>query len=98
MLRMNMTRAEKDLVALHKAALNGYKGWVCNCCGSPFDRGFGNPLIDVFRPPKGARLTTKQCAATYVICENFQRLPDSEISKGVIAGFLQRKLLILGRA
>lgn len=95
MLRMNMTKAEKDLVAVHKKALEIYPGWVCNCCGGTFMKGDRSFLVDVFRPPKGIVLRTKQCAATFVICDECQKLPDAEISKGVIAGFLQRKLAMV---
>ncbi len=95
MLRMNMTRAEKDLVAIQKKALEIYPGFVCCCCGLGYPKGSGSPMVDVFRPTKGMRLATKECAATYVICEVCQRLTDAEITKGVIAGFLQRKLLLL---
>jgi hypothetical protein len=94
MLRMNMTRAEKDLVAVQKKALEIYPGWVCCCCGLVYNRGTGNPLVDVLRRPRLMRFSTKECAATYIICEVCQKLKDAEITKGVIAGFLQRKLLI----
>jgi hypothetical protein len=95
MLRMHMTRAEKDLVAVHKKALSIYPAWPCNCCGQIYPKGAGNPMIDIFRPPRGIRMTTKEVAATFVICEGCQKLPDPEISKGVIAGFLQRKLAVV---
>lgn len=95
MLRMNMTNAEKDLVALHKRALEIYPGYPCNCCGQVVLRGQDKPQVDVFRPPKGVRMTTKECAATFVICEACQKLPDKEIHKGVLSGFLQRKLAVL---
>jgi len=94
MLRMNMTQAEKDLVAVHKRALEIYPMWKCNCCRQNFLKGVGSPIIDVFRPPKGMRFVTKECASTFLICEDCQRLPDAEITKGVIAGYLQEKVLV----
>lgn len=98
MLRMNMTKAEKDLVAVHKKALTIYPGWVCNCCGVQYMRGDGNPIVDVFRASNGIRFSTKECAATFVICETCQKLPDPEITKGVLAGFITRKLAVISGA
>src|SRR5260221_3701085 len=98
MLRMNMTNAEKDLVALHKKALEIYPGYVCSCCGNPVMKGQDKPMVDIFRPPKGVRMTTKECANTFVICEACQKLPDKDIHKGVLSGFLQRKLAVVAGA
>lgn len=95
MLRMNMTKAEKDLVEIHKAALRIYPGWTCNCCQQNYERGTGNPMFDVFRAPRGIRMVTKGVAATYVICETCQKLPDADISKGILAGFLKHKLAVV---
>ncbi len=95
MLRMNMTQAEKDLVAVHKKGLKIYPAWVCSCCGKQHMRGEGDPLVDVFRPERNMRLVTKQSAATFVICGTCQKLPDEDITKGVLAGFMERKLLVL---
>lgn len=95
MLRMNMTQAEKDLVAVHKKAMEIYPAWTCHCCRQNFMKGHGNPMFDVFRPPRGLRFITKQVAATFVICETCQKLPDAEITKGVIAGFIQEKVLVV---
>lgn len=96
MLRMNMTQAEKDLVAAHKKGIAIYPAWKCNCCRQNFARGTGNPMFDIFRAPRGIRFTApKVRAATYVICETCQKLPDAEITKGVIAGFLQEKLAVV---
>lgn len=52
-------------------------------------------MFDVFRPPRGIRLITKQVAATFVICEACQKLPDGEITKGVLSGFIQEKLAVV---
>lgn len=95
MLRMNMTRAEKDLVAIQKKALEIYPMWKCQCCRQNYVKGAGNPLVDVFRAPPGIRLTVKGGSATFVICEVCQKLPDPDISKGVIAGYLIEKLAVV---
>ncbi len=92
MLRMHMTKAEKDLIEVHKTAQRIYPAWQCNCCQQTYPRELGNPMFDVFQAPKGIRMNVKQAAATYVICENCQKLPDAEITKGVLSGFLQQKL------
>lgn len=96
MLRMNMTRAEKDLIEVHKTAQKIYPMWQCNCCQQTYPREAGNPMFDVFRAPRGIKLVTKGAAATYVICETCQKLPDAEISKGVLSGFLAQKLAVVG--
>ena len=95
MLRMNMTNAERDLVALHKKALEIYPGYPCNCCDQIIMKGQDSPLIDVFRAPKGVRLCVKGGSATFVICEACQKLPDAAIKKGVLAGFLKRKMVVM---
>lgn len=95
MLRMNMTKAEKDLVEVHKTAQKIYPAWQCNCCQRTYQRDSGSPMFDVFRAPRGIRMVTKGVAATYVICEICQKLPDAEISRGVLAGFLTQKLAVV---
>jgi hypothetical protein len=95
MLRMNMTQAEKDLVAIHKKALQIYPAYTCNCCRNVIPKGMDDPLVDVFRAPPGIRLTVKGGSATFVICQECQKLGDPEITKGVLAGFLMEKLAVV---
>lgn len=95
MLRMNMTKAEKDLIEVHKTTQKIYPIWQCNCCQQTYQRESGNPMFDVFRAPRGIRMVTKGVAATYMICERCQKLPDADITKGVLSGFLQQKLAVV---
>lgn len=92
-----MTRAEKDLVAIHRKALQIYPAYTCNCCRQIKARDLDSPLVDVFRAPPGIRLTAKGGAATFVICQECQKLSDPEITKGVLSGFLFEKLAVIAR-
>jgi hypothetical protein len=84
-----ITKAEKDLIAIHREALKRYLVYKCSSCGQAKLSHVEKPAVEICRQKSRLALAT-----TYLLCADCQKLPEKTIRANVRATLIANRQIL----
>jgi hypothetical protein len=81
-----MNEVEKELLSRHRKWFDTLRQFICVACGKPTEKSkLGK--IAIFRPAKKYKMAR---TATYMTCDDCEKLPAEEVYKKIEAWLVER--------